>query len=233
MKHADCDRSSWTRTAAKAEVVLPAAAFAEADGTLVNNEGRAQRFYQVLFQQARSGELALAQGHHDRTGRARSSDWEGLDDVIKCSGCCNAGIQRGPDIAPPAGFRIAGMKIPRKPHRYSGRTAMFADKTVFEPKPPKDPDSPLAFTMEGYPGQPPSALIPRFWAPGWNSPQAMNKFQTEVGGPLRGGDPGRRLIEPATSRSTLLLSKRSLLRLHPAGIHGCSFRLFTYSVLKN
>jgi NADH-quinone oxidoreductase subunit G len=33
---------------AKADVVLPAATFAEADGTLVNNEGRAQRFFQVF-----------------------------------------------------------------------------------------------------------------------------------------------------------------------------------------
>jgi NADH-quinone oxidoreductase subunit G len=49
--------------------------------------------------------------------------------------------------------------------------------------------------MEGYLGQPPSSLIPRFWAPGWNSVQALNKFQEEIGGPLRGGDPGRRLIE--------------------------------------
>ena len=68
---------------------------------------------------------------------------------------------------------------------------------MHEPKPPDDPDSPFAFTMEGYHGQPPSALIPRFWAPGWNSVQAVNKFQDEVGGPLRGGDPGRRLIEPS------------------------------------
>src|SRR5262249_33883410 len=35
------------------------------------------------------------------------------------------------------------------------------------------------------------------WSPGWNSVQALNKFQSEVGGPLRGGDPGQRLIEPA------------------------------------
>jgi NADH-quinone oxidoreductase subunit G len=39
-------------------------------------------------------------------------------------------------------------------------------------------------------------LIPFFWAPGWNSIQAVNKFQSEVGGSLRGGDPGVRLIEP-------------------------------------
>jgi NADH-quinone oxidoreductase subunit G len=49
--------------------------------------------------------------------------------------------------------------------------------------------------MEGYPGQPPPALIPFFWAPGWNSAQALTRFQDEVGGELRGGDPGRRLLE--------------------------------------
>ena len=51
--------------------------------------------------------------------------------------------------------------------------------------------------MEGYSGPPPSPLIREYWAPGWNSVQALNKFQQEVGGPLLGGDPGRRLIEPA------------------------------------
>jgi len=61
---------------------------------------------------------------------------------------------------------------------------------------PDDPDSPLAFSMEGYSGQPPPALIPFFWAPGWNSIQSLNKFQAEVGGELRGGAPGKRLIEP-------------------------------------
>ncbi|WP_412841882.1 molybdopterin-dependent oxidoreductase, partial [Aeromonas dhakensis] len=36
-----------TGTAQKANLVLPAASFAEADGTLINMEGRAQRFFQV------------------------------------------------------------------------------------------------------------------------------------------------------------------------------------------
>jgi NADH-quinone oxidoreductase subunit G len=107
------------------------------------------------------------------------------------------------EIAPPASFRVAGEKIPRQPHRYSGRTAMLANITVHEPRPPDDPDSPLAFSMEGYAGPPPAALIPRFWAPGWNSVQALNKFQSEVGGPLGGGDPGRRLIEPAPGAKAL------------------------------
>ena len=103
------------------------------------------------------------------------------------------------EIAPPAAFRVAGQKIPRQAHRYSGRTALHADADVREPTPPGDPDSPLAFSMEGYLGQPPSALIAHDWAPGWNSVQALNKSQIEVGGPLRGGDPGRRLIEPSAA----------------------------------
>ena len=73
---------------------------------------------------------------------------------------------------------------------------MRANISVHEPKPPEDPDSALAFSMEGYEGQAPASLNPRFWDPGWNSIQALNKFQSEVGGPVRGGDPGRRLIEP-------------------------------------
>ncbi|TQV71183.1 NADH-quinone oxidoreductase subunit NuoG [Exilibacterium tricleocarpae] len=38
----------WTATAAKADWVLPAATFAESEGTLVNSEARAQRFFAVF-----------------------------------------------------------------------------------------------------------------------------------------------------------------------------------------
>jgi NADH-quinone oxidoreductase subunit G len=100
--------------------------------------------------------------------------------------------------APGADFRVNGAKIRRETHRSSGRTAIHAAATVHEPKPPEDPDSPLSYTMEGYYGPMPSALVPYFWAPSWNSVRAINKFQDEVGGSLRGGDPGVRLIEPAS-----------------------------------
>ncbi len=49
--------------------------------------------------------------------------------------------------------------------------------------------------------QPPSALIPFFWSPGWNSIQAVNKFQTKIGAELAGGDPGVRLIEPVAGEA--------------------------------
>ncbi|MBO0861762.1 MAG: NADH-quinone oxidoreductase subunit NuoG [Chloracidobacterium sp.] len=182
----------------KAELVLPAATFAEADGTLVNNEGRAQRFYQVIPSDGEIREswrwlrdLMVA------SGREEAAEWRDLDDITAAMAREIALFEPIPKIAPPASFRVAGEKIPRQPQRYSGRAAMLANVTVHEPKPPDDPDSPLAFSMEGYEGQPPPPLITRFWSPGWNSVQALNKFQSEVGGPLRGGDPGRRLIEPA------------------------------------
>jgi NADH-quinone oxidoreductase subunit G len=182
----------------KAEVVLPAATFAEGDGTLVNNEGRAQRFYQVFATEGEVREswrwlrdLMIA------AGRGEAATWRNLDDITAAMAREIPLFEPILKIAPPASFRIVGEKIPRQPHRYSGRAAMLANITIHEPKPPDDPDSPLAFTMEGFDGQPPSPLITRYWSPGWNSAQALNKFQSEVGGPLRGGDPGQRLIEPA------------------------------------
>jgi NADH-quinone oxidoreductase subunit G len=48
-----------------------------------------------------------------------------------------------------------------------------------------------------------SALIPYVWAPGWNSNQAVTRFQQEVGGPLRGGDPGVRLIRPSARAAAI------------------------------
>lgn len=187
----------FNRTLLRSDVVLPAATFAEADGTFVNNEGRAQRSFQVFPTEtaARASwrwlrDLMIAQG------RIEAKKWKDIDHVIAAMAEAVPALRPVPDAAPSAAFRVAGMKVAREHARYSGRTAMTAHKSVFEPKPPVDVDSPLTFTMEGFGGMPPSALIPRFWAPGWNSPQALNKFQEEAGGALRGGDPGKRLVEP-------------------------------------
>jgi NADH-quinone oxidoreductase subunit G len=186
-----------TPTVSHAGVVLPAGTFAESDGTLVNYEGRAQRFFQVLEP---AGDVQESwrwiRDVMIAAGRTEVAAWRSLDDVTGALASALPALVAVREAAPPAAFRMAGLKIAREPQRYSGRTAMDAHVTVHEPRPPDDPDSALSFTMEGYPGQPPSALIPRFWTPGWNSVQAINHYQDEVGGPLRGGDPGRRLIEP-------------------------------------
>lgn len=190
-------------TTASADLVLPAATFAEGDGTLVNNEGRAQRFYQIFVPEdgdiqeswrwLRDGMIAA--------GQETAWGWNALDDVNEALASALPAFEPVLAVAPPAGFRIAGQKIPRQPHRYSGRTAMRAQHSVHEPKPPDDPDTPLSFSMEGFKGRPPGTLAGRYWAPGWNSVQALNRFQEEIAGPLRGGDGGQRLIAPAGDAS--------------------------------
>ncbi len=184
-------------TTAGAAVALPAGSFAETEGTVVSNEGRAQRFYQVFVPE---GEVKpgwrwlreLAQA----AGRAELAALDSPDELIAALAQAVPVFAPLPGSLPTASFRMNGEKVPRQSPRASGRTAMQADISVHEPKPPPDPDSPLAFSMEGYPQQPPSPLITRFWAPGWNSVQSLNKFQSEVGGALAGGDPGTRLLDP-------------------------------------
>jgi NADH-quinone oxidoreductase subunit G len=184
-------------TCRKAELLLPAGTFAESDGTFVSHEGRAQRSFQVFvpdedieasWRWIRDGMIAA--------GRQEASAWQNLEDVLATLARTWSEFRGVQDAAPPPNFRIEQQKIAREPHRYSGRTAMFSNLTVHEPKPPSDPDSSLSFSMEGYSAQPPPALTPFFWTPGWNSIQAVNKFQEEIRGPLRGGNPGVRLFEP-------------------------------------
>lgn len=184
-------------TAEKAHVLIPAGTFAESDGILVNNEGRAQRYFQVhecspVIQESWRWLLQIATA----TGHAHMSEWKNFQDVSHALATEEPLLKGVDTVSPPPDFRIAGQKIPREPHRYSGRTAMHAHVHVSEEKPPEDPDSPLSFTMEGFRGIPPSSMIPFFWSPGWNSVQSINKYQQEIGGPLRGDDPGLRLIEP-------------------------------------
>jgi NADH-quinone oxidoreductase subunit G len=192
----DCIQNATT---SKAEILLPAGSYAETDGTLVNNEGRAQRSFKVM--QPAAGAQESWRWILDMMTAAEKPEahrWKIFEDITLAISEALPVFGQATEIAPSAGFRISGMKIPRQPHRYSGRTAMNANTSVHEPEPPIDPDSPLSFSMEGYKGMPPSSLIPRFWHPAWNSVQALNKFQSEIGGPLRGGDPGRRLIETDT-----------------------------------
>lgn len=183
--------------------VLPAGSFAEADGTLISNEGRAQRFFQVYQSQGEISEswrwiIQLAQA----LGVEEVANWKNFDSIIS-SICKNIpALNSIEKEAPDSTYRVNGQKIPRAPHRYSGRTAMNAHLEVSELKPLDDPDSPMSYTMEGLRPASPTNVIPFFWSPGWNSVQSVNKYQEEVGGALRAGDPGVRLIKPSASSTS-------------------------------
>ncbi|GIZ13030.1 NADH-quinone oxidoreductase subunit NuoG [Pseudomonas sp. NCCP-436] len=190
-----------TATVERAHLVLPAASFAEGDGTLVSLEGRAQRFFQVFEPSYYNADVVIREGWRwlhalHSTLQGKAVDWTQLDQVTAACAASTPLLAGIKDAAPSASFRIKGLKLAREPHRYSGRTAMRANISVHEPRQPQDPDSPFAFSMEGYAGTAEDRQqIPFAWAPGWNSPQAWNKFQDEVGGHLRAGDPGVRLLE--------------------------------------
>ncbi len=190
-----------TDTTARAHLVLPAASFAEGDGTLVSQEGRAQRFFQVFDPTYYDANILVHEGwrwlHALRsTLLGQDVDWTQLDHVTAATAASNPLLAGIVEAAPSAAFRIKGLKMAREPLRYSGRTSMRANISVHEPRTPQDQDTAFAFSMEGYSGSAePRQQVPFAWSPGWNSPQAWNKFQDEVGGHLRAGDPGTRLIE--------------------------------------
>jgi NADH-quinone oxidoreductase subunit G len=190
-----------TATTDRADLILPAASFAEGDGTLVSQEGRAQRFFQVYDPTYLDASIQIHEGwrwlHALRaTLLNKPVDWTQLDHVTEACAASSAQLAGIVGAAPSAAFRIKGLKLAREPLRYSGRTAMRANISVHEPRTSQDKDTAFSFSMEGYSGSAePRSQVPFAWSPGWNSPQAWNKFQDEVGGHLRAGDPGVRLIE--------------------------------------
>ena len=128
-----------TATTEAAEVVLPAGTFAESDGTIVNSEGRAQRFFQVFnpssdveesWRWLREGSMAA--------GIETEAKWQSFDDLTTVMAAEMPVFASIPLVAP---ARKAVGKIAREPNRYSGRTSMLANISVHEPKPPDDPDS--------------------------------------------------------------------------------------------
>lgn len=137
-----------------AHLVLSAASFAESDGTVINNEGRAQRFFQVYdpaYYDSKTVMLESWRWLHSlhSTLLSREVDWTQLDHVIDAVVAKIPELAGIKDAAPDATFRIRGQKLAREPHRYSGRTAMRANISVHEPRQPQDIDTMFTFSMEG------------------------------------------------------------------------------------
>jgi len=186
------------RTTLNADIILPAATFAESEGTLVNNEGRAQRYYKAIGSKSQIKEswrwIADLLMIRDPI---RKVSWKKADDIIETLGNEIPLFSKLQLYLPDSDFRMLNSKIPRQTIRYSGRTAINSNIAVSEPKLLQDQDSPLVFSMEGLPENPPSSMVPFYWTPGWNSVQAIYNYLNEPGGSLKGGDPGIRLFEPS------------------------------------
>jgi NADH-quinone oxidoreductase subunit G len=204
----------WNATGRAADLVLPATTSVESTGTYVNNEGRAQRSYRVFVPpgEPRDSWRIL----RDLSGAAGRElpHWRHCEEVTASLAEAEPMLAGCVEAAPNAAWRDrVGAKIARLSFRHSGRTAVHAHETVFEPPPAEDGDSPLGFSMEGMQGEPPGALIPRYWRPGWNSGQALNGYRIESEGAARGQHLGKRLLEPTGGQREKLPEPASLEQL--------------------
>lgn len=179
-------------TAQKADLILPAGTFAESTGTIINNEGRAQRYYRALPDEGyiKDSWKYLSEFIKIKAGK-KELEWNNYDDIVESITVSYPVLAKVKDYIPDSSYRFLNEKISRQTARFSGRTAILANISVSEPGPPEDPDSSLAFSMEGYKGIPPVPyLVPYYWSPGWNSVQAMNKYMDEPDGSNLGGNQG-------------------------------------------
>jgi NADH-quinone oxidoreductase subunit G len=190
-------------TTAAADIVLPSATLLEGSGSFISLEGRAQRFF--ALRPAAASIQDSWRWLDELAGRPRNLD--GIDADLASELPELEAVARA---APGSAFRLLGRRIPRGAQRESGRTSIYANLDPREPDPAVDPDSSLAYSMEG-PRDAPPPLLPRYWAPGWNSDQAINKFQAEVGGALRGGGIGVRIFASPIDRQALLAAAASAL----------------------
>ncbi|NHO33688.1 NADH-quinone oxidoreductase subunit NuoG [Acetobacter fallax] len=193
-------------------LVLPAAPFTECSGTIVSQEGRAQRYFPVVFPSApiQSGwRWVQALGQHiiveDEAASAEIratglTDWRRMDDVTLALARDIPVLAAAVGAAPGADYRLEEQRPRNEPHRASGRTVIRSHISVRDQPPPASPDTPFSNSMEGaYGPDMPAALVPYFRTPAWNSVQSLSRFQQEIGGAMRGGDPGVRLFADLSS----------------------------------
>ncbi|HOT13212.1 MAG TPA: NADH-quinone oxidoreductase subunit NuoG [Bacteroidales bacterium] len=159
-------------------LVLASATFAESEGTLVNNEGRMQRYFRVknTGEDVKASWMWLSQ----LKAMLDNSNYLSFDSLVKKIGESYPELNKIVDVAPGAGYRESAMKIPRQTPRFTGRTSMYANVDLHEQKPQNDENSALAFTMEGSREVHPAQLNAIYWKPGWNSVQATNHYLRDL-----------------------------------------------------
>jgi NADH-quinone oxidoreductase subunit G len=131
-----------TGTTLAADIVFPAATFAESTGAQINSEGRVQRFFKAI---SPDGDV--------------QESWRWLRDIMAAKGM-------------------------------PGALPWDNNLDLLESLAETDP---FFSGLRDLAAAPP--LNPPYRAPGWNSVQALNKYQEQPGGELLSGDPGTRLFE--------------------------------------
>lgn len=174
-----------TKTMNHADIFLSSTNFSESCGTLINYEGRAQRFFQVYDPSWYNKNTKILNSWCWLYAiysfiKNKKIDWIYFDNILDLL------VKKIPqfnfikNIAPNSTFRVHGQKIARSPNRYSGRTATFAHINVHEKRQPQDNNSMFAYSMEGSNVLKNNDYIPFVWYPGWNSVQSLNKYKNII-----------------------------------------------------
>ncbi|WP_444891088.1 NADH-quinone oxidoreductase subunit NuoG [Microbulbifer sp. DLAB2-AA] len=191
--------SLLTPTAKRANWIFPASTTAESQGTYINNNGLAQRFYAVYEGKGYIQESwrwlvdAVDFCTEKSANLSVINSWKHSTDLSNAIAKEFTTLGVLADLGPNEDYRIDGLKIARQSARYSGRTAIHAQQHVSETPPIKDPDAPMSFSMEGIHNPNKTPLQANIWSPGWNSNQSIFKFQQQVGGERKGGPSGKRI----------------------------------------
>ncbi|QJC34245.1 NADH-quinone oxidoreductase subunit NuoG [Enterobacteriaceae endosymbiont of Donacia cinerea] len=190
----------FTKTMKKANIILPTSNFIESNGTVINNECRAQRFFQVYkpsFYNKKNNRKSSWKWIYKIYAKLKNINKKiTLDDIIKkCEKYIP--ILNGINLASPSStYKVYNRKFARSPARYSGRTSILSNIDIHEPQQPEDIDTIFNFSMEGnYDSNINCKHIPFLWSPGWNSSQSLHKFQKEIGVSLKYGSTGFKIFE--------------------------------------
>lgn len=185
-----------------ANLILSSASFAESDGTVINYESRAQRFFKLYNPNHYNNDVSILESwrwlyliRDLYIDKIRTKPLN-IDYVINSVVKCFPRLKGIKDAAPNALFRVHGQKIAQAPHRYSGRTAMNANINIHEPSVIPNDDTMFTLSMEGnHSNRSAHKQIAFAWSPGWNSPQAWNKFKNPINSSLYPEDPGICLLK--------------------------------------
>ena len=207
------------RTSRFADLLLPAAATPESEGTFVNSAGLAQRHYAVYepagyiqeswrwLANAAAACAARAGGAEKVPALAELARWEHVTQISAAMAAAVPEFATLSELGPDWNQLTKGSPVARETHRYSGRTALHAEVAVAEQPPPADPDAPMTFSMEGIQFAGFSPLQANIWAPGWNSDQAIHKFQDQPGGERIPGASGQPLLRAAATFDPQIASR--------------------------
>lgn len=199
------------KTQEQANLILPSSSFAESNGTVINYEGRAQRFFKlydsrkyydnnIVFLESWKWIYLIFDLYSNQIRKKKLNIDYITDSIISCF----PNLVKIRDAAPNTSFRVHGQKIAQAPHRYSGRTAMNVNVNIHESSVAPNDDTFFIDSMEGsHSNKSSHKQISFAWFPGWNSPQAWNKFQNFSNRSLYPEDPGVRLLDTVHQKNFL------------------------------